>query len=231
MNRYLIKTKKNQDKFESDIVIPQSSVTDSVAKIWHIESKVMISFPEKNSSFDGIMKTLSFIKKNNVWVKDINYITGSSSDRAAEAGHILLESGFQIKVEDKSVRAIAINGRYKPVCERWITKKASGKYSGWFAIELNSDEDELRKSALTITGTRIDNMDIVVPVNRYDEVMDFAEIHGFKFSPGAKFIIRQAKRENHNLMKMENENKDTIKRKPAKLTIPSEVKIDDELKD
>lgn len=175
------------------IVEPSEKAHGGVVEIAAAENRVSARY-EKDDDFRELVKNLGYrwSLEGREWYKDINYKTGTAAERAAELGNKLLNAGFSVSIADEDVRNAAIEGKYEPQTYRWIASVVSGKYAGMLKISWDRADDFERK-AIAIPGARHDKYDVVVPIDRWQEVEDFASMHDFKFSPGAKKAIEQKK--------------------------------------
>lgn len=175
-------------KLEST-VSPEKTVTNSVAEITIKPDKVIVSF-EKNEAFRKIVKELGYRWNGSAWEKKISETTGSAEERAAELGNKLLNAGFPICILDEEVRRKAIEGDFDPECHRWIyhrknTKKLAIGWDGW--------NDTLYKNAKSLPGARWDSGSMLVGVEHYEVVEEFADLYGFRFTTAARRLIDEYK--------------------------------------
>ncbi len=113
---------------------------------------------------------------------------------------------------DRDVREKAIEGDYEPECTNWV--KTNGKD---LIIRWRGYSNTLYNRARSLPGSKWNNGAVVVRVEHYKEVQEFAELYGFKFSSGALEAIEahkkaQAKIETVTPAKVEEpEQKDGLK--------------------
>lgn len=190
---------KTKEKIEKDLeaaaklestVFPENAVTNIPAEIAVYKDKVTVIF-EKNETFRKIVKGLGY-SWNGIWEKIIKETTGSAEDRAAELGNKLLNAGFPICILDENTRNRAVNGEYEPECKRWIYLKVKGEYTGWLAINW-TDNSNIYNKVRSLPGSRWDNPSVVVRLEHYKEVEEFAELYGFKFTKSALKAIEEYK--------------------------------------
>lgn len=172
-------------KLEST-VFPQEAVTNVAAEITVADDKISVRF-EKNEKFRTLVKELGY-KWDGIWIKNINELTGSAEDRAAELGNKLLNKGFPIMILDESIRNNAINGIYETECNRWITLRIKGDYKGRLAIRW-FDKSDLYNKARKLPGSKWDNPAVIVRIEHYKEVEEFAELYDFNFTKKAKEAV------------------------------------------
>lgn len=216
-------------------VRPENPKTETVAEIRALEKEVEINFPEKRDDFRKLVKDMGYRWDNGCWRRKLYAKNGTPQDRAAEAGHRLLGAGFVIRIYDESIRNKAITGDYEPECTCWVQKRTEGKYDGWLAINWGHDED-FYSVAKRLPGARWSKPSMVVPPENFEEVLDFAQMYGFKVSEAAQGVIEAARyaKEATLTAKVEpvkKQGKVIADGKPPVLEVPVEVGIDDEFKD
>lgn len=166
-------------------VRPAKVVSETIAEIRAFQDRVEIKFPERRDEFWGLIKKeLGYTWSGSAWVRKISKWAGTPEDRAAEAGNRILASGFPIRIHDERIRQIAIDGTFEPECKQWVLLRTGGQYNGWFAIWWK--EGDFYGAAKRIRGARYDKPHVVVPTEHFEEVLDFAGIHGFRLSEGAQ---------------------------------------------
>ncbi|MDU6263741.1 MAG: hypothetical protein E6600_04495 [Anaerocolumna aminovalerica] len=169
-------------------VKPENPVTETVVEIQVKDDKVTAKF-EKNDEFREIVKELGF-KWNGIWEREITEFTGKAEDRASELGNKLLNAGFPIMILDETVRNNAVNGIYERECTRWIKFREK---ESLVAINWQGKDDKLYKIARTIPDSKWSNPSVVVKVERYKEIEEFADLYDFKFSKAALKAIEEHK--------------------------------------
>ena len=216
-------------------VRPEKPLTDTVAEIRVLESSIEIYFPERRDDFRELVKeNLKMIWKDK-WVRNLKPRHGTPADRAAEAGHCLLAAGFPIRIFDQIIREKAISGNYEPEHTRWIMGMVKGDYTGWFSISWSRDED-FYKAARKIPGSRYDKPNVVIPAEQFEQVLDFAQMYGFKVSEKAQGFADAARVSRDNMLVAKvglgPEQEHVIPLgKPPLLEVPQDVGIADEFKD
>lgn len=216
-------------------VRPESPKTETVAEIRALDDSVEIVFPEKRDDFRELVKMQLKMKWDGKWVRKLSKTNGTPEDRAAEAGHRILAAGFPIRIYDQELRARAVAGEYEPECTNWVMARIEGKYEGWFAITWDR-QDDYYKAARAIGGSRWSKPSVVVPPEKFEEVLDFAERYGFKLSSGAQELVEAARKAKENALVAkvdppEEKPRVVASDKPPVLEVPTEVGIDDEFKD
>lgn len=217
-------------------VRPENPVTETPAEIRIVGETVEIIFPEKRDDFRELVKEKLHMEWfGSSWKRKIINKNGAPQDRAAEAGHRLLATGFVIRIFDTELREKAIRGEYEPECTRWVQKRTTGDYKGWLAINWERNED-FYNAAKRISGARWSRPSVVVPPANFEEVLDFAKMYGFKVSEMAQEAIEQARRIKDAALTVRVElpaepSKELATGKPPVLDVPQEVGIADEFRD
>lgn len=158
-----------------------------------IDGEVINVYFPKDSTFIEIVKDLGY-KWGFCWNLKKTSTNGDLKDRAAELGNKLLNGGFPIRVYDEYVKEKAINGTFEPECKRWILVRSSGDYKGRLTIWWKGQNDKLYNIARKLPGSKYSSPSVVVKVNYWQEVMDFAEMYSFKVSDAAARAIEEYKK-------------------------------------
>lgn len=172
---------------------PERAVTNVPVEIDYNEDEISTVF-ERNDKYIKIMKSLGYWwdRSRRVWYKRINETTGNVEDRVAELGNTLLNEGFPIKLEDAELRERAISGEYEEEHKKWIIKKVY-RGTGCFGIIWRTQRDYYDK-ARSLPSSRWDPPHVVVRLEHYKAVEEFAEFYGFRFTEKAKQSIEDYKK-------------------------------------
>lgn len=194
-----------------NVVFPEEAISEIPVVILVTETDVKIK-SEKNDTIIKLVKERGYHWDywNKTWVKQITERTGAATERAAEIGNKLLNAGFPILIEDPQIRDKAINGIYEPEHTRWICLIAKGKHEGKLRITWAGKDDELYQKARSLPRSRWDK-GVVVEVQYYKEIEDFAELYGFRFSPGARAKIDEYKEQLRNAIRVKPVKIDDVK--------------------
>lgn len=218
-------------------VRPENPKTETVAEIRILGGNIIeVRFPERRESFRELMKlTLGYRWENGVWRRQIGPFNGPVEDRVAEVGYRLLAAGFPIRIHDVELRRRAVAGEFAPEPKRWVRRATSGPYAGWFQLTWPKRTDDFYAQAKRIPGSRWYQGAMYVPAEQFEQVLDFAEVHGFQVSDGARQLAEEARqiRENALVAKLPEKAEPPARpgSVPPKLEAPAEVTIDDELRD
>lgn len=174
------------------ILRPVSPKTETIAVIKANGNGITIKFPEKRDDFREIVKLkLGYTWQYPLWVRDLIPVNGTVEDRLIELSNKLLLAGFVIDCPDSlSTEAIAC-GNYTPEQTKWITAYTDGNYKGWFCIRWGRNDDYYH-AARAIAGSKYNPPRVAVPPEQYEEVLGFAEVHGFSVSDYAARIVEEA---------------------------------------
>lgn len=178
----IIKKKLEEEIKAEATVYPEDCKYKGVAEIKIMDDKISVTY-EKNKDFISIVKSLDY-KWEGIWEKKIKETTGSAAERAAELGNKLLNAGFPIMILNEEIRNNAINGVYEPECTRWIYFRTSGKYEGRLDITWKGMNDKLYRTARSLPSSKWDS-GVVVKIEYFEEVQEFAELYNFKFTKAA----------------------------------------------
>lgn len=191
----IIKLKDDVAEIPEDIqsectVYPENKITNAVAEISFNSAVVTVKF-EKNKQFIELVKSLGYKWDGASWYLDVNKFNGSVEDRAIELGNKLLIEGFHIFIYDNIVRQKAIDGKYEQECKKWIGVRADGEHEGKLSIIFKERNDRIYNASRTLPSSVYSNPSVVVNPKHYKEVVDFAEVYGFKFTDKAKEVIKR----------------------------------------
>lgn len=222
--------KKLLEEIEKEaLIVPENAITNSIARIVYENNEIVVTF-EKNDKFIEIVKKLGYKWINGAWRKEITNTTGTATERIAELGNKLLAAGFPVKIYDHIAREKAINADYEPEHTRWIYLRTSGKYEGWLVIKWQGRNDSLYQIARKLSGSKWDN-GVVVKVEYFEEVEEFARLYDFKFTDAALKAIQEYKEAYQNSVTTVEKPKETESRDGLKEILESSTEILDDLKD
>lgn len=206
-------TKVAVDAKAEATVIPQIKDKTIVPEIEVKEGEVIVR-SAKDEDLRQIVRRLGFRFSAGFWRKKITIFTGSAEDRAAEVGNALLLAGFAVIIYDEGIRQKAIRADFEPECNQWVAIRIAGKYNGWLSILFPRGRQDLYDAARKITGSIWDSPNVVVPIQYHQQVEDFAEMLGFRLTPGAQESIAAYKSHRND---------------PAQVARPAKKQEDDKL--
>lgn len=226
-----------KDALTEATIRPKNPITETVAEIRILENVIEVKFPEKRDDFrEVVKKELRMSWSDGSWKRELIYRNGKPEDRAAEAGHRLLATGFIIRIFDEKIRERAVAGGYEPECTNWIvTFNDDTEYAGRLGIRWDRGDDYY-KAARRLPGSRWNKPYVVVRPEHYEEILDFAQMYSFKISKEARKLMDVAKIVKENTLianvdpPVEREYASGLSIPPV-LEVPKEVEIADEFKD
>lgn len=171
-------------------VFPDNKITESVVEITINEHVVTAAF-KKDYDFIDLVKELgySFDWSKRVWYRNINTLTGSARDRAAELGNKLLNSGYPILIMEQEVRENAINGVFEKENERMIIKGENNQLNIWW----KGWDTDLYYAAKSLPKARWQKPFVCVDIAHYTEVEEFADLYDFTIHEDARQMIETYK--------------------------------------
>lgn len=172
---------------------PEMPVTETVATIAIRDNLVTVTFSEKRDDFRKVVKDNAFAWQDGRWVRKTGLTTGAPEDRAAEVAIDLLAAGFVVRVLDDDARAKTVAGEYEPEILRWIAKRTTGEYAGWFSLSWERDAEEVYTAARKVGGSRWAKPNVVIPASQFEAVLDIADEFGFALTPGALALVEAAR--------------------------------------
>jgi hypothetical protein len=174
-------------------VIPEGNTTGCIAEITANGDVISAKYTVRDDTFCEIVRQLRYKWDAGAWKRTITDTCGTVADRIAELGNKLLNAGLAIRIYDTEIRRKAVEADYEPECDNWVLFRKTGEYAGRLMINWYAKNDKLYQAARKIKGAKWDNGVFVVPVEMYQLVEDFADMHGFKISDTARKAIEAYK--------------------------------------
>jgi hypothetical protein len=172
------------------LVRPANPKTETIAHVRIYDGVLAVLFAEKRKDFKATVKGLGYHWNwtYNHWIREPHKHAGTLADRLAETGRVLLATGFVVNFPDEAIAKVAVEGTYTPEVTRWILV-----HNGEFRIRWYRGEDWYDK-AKRLTGARYNKEihAVLVPPEHFQEVLDFAQIHGFGVSEEAQALADEA---------------------------------------
>lgn len=170
------------------IAYPENRKTDNVVDV-QIDGGEISLLTVKDDYFRSIVKNYGYKWRDGRWRQSFNKFSGPVSDRAAEIGNKLLNEGYPVSIQDDEIREKAIHADYETQCRHWITWNLKHEKLGVLCERGDGTYDKLKK----VKGFKYQDGIILVAIESYNEVIDFAELNGFKISDGAMGAIERYK--------------------------------------
>jgi hypothetical protein len=172
---------------------PAEAVSEEIAVIETGVNTVSCRLPHADERFCEVVKGMGYRWGGMWWTRIIGKFAEPVSDRAVELGVRILAAGFPLEVRSAEFQRRIAASEYTPETRTWVSARTAGKYAGWFCIQWDREERDYFERASLIQGTRCYPGAALAPAARYDEVLDFAEVHGFAVSDGALDLAKKAK--------------------------------------
>lgn len=180
------KTAKVEAKMET--VYPDDVDANNVCTIVS-EGKDISLVSDKDGRIVEVCRELKWKWDGFKWGLNVTSRMGSVDDRIAEMAHKLLLAGFPVRI-DKQLVEKATNGDYEHVNPRWIVAGADGNVLLY--LERNSD---IYSNARELSSSVWDKERgaIRISARYYEEIMDFAYMHGVSISDNALQVLENEK--------------------------------------
>ena len=159
------------------IIEPENKTHETVCTVSITEQAITVK-SAYDPAMPPIVKALGYKWDGTLWGKPLSYKTEDPVDRAAEIANKLLTAGFPVVMPEEA-KEKAIAGTYSPEWQRWVSWRTDKK-----CFEVSGD---VRLTGLPGAKGQL------VPLDSYDAVEEFARIHDYRLSPGAKQAIAERK--------------------------------------
>lgn len=167
------------------ILAPDHKESDVLVNVTYTDRQVVVDSP-KDSGVISAAKACGFHWDTGAWRCTIGPRTGSAEDRASEIANKLLIAGYQVSVP-KEIKDMAVSGSFEPRCTRWITAFNDDSDHVYVTWERG---DDMYSKALDLTGAKWrSGYGMSVPASSADEVEDFAQMYGYRITPGAQGVM------------------------------------------
>ena len=174
------------------IISPKEPVSKTIAIVYSDNNNVYIKYPESNEDFRALVKNRLYFWDGwdmMRWRKK----TECPEHRHPEIIRLLLENGFVVESDKDNIeKAQAKN--YMPESTKWVSEKNGMFRFCWYRSE--DCYDEVKK----LPASRYDKPCITVPMEYYEEVIDFCDINNFDIRKSAIDLIEQAKTKLDNIL-------------------------------
>lgn len=183
------------------LIKPKDTCTETIAQFFVEGKTVFVKFAERNDIYRDVIKSLNYYWDERSWRWMREYrsaMDGNISDRVAETAHHLLNVGIAVDVPADDIAKLIVTGSYTPEVARRVYKNVSdGDYKEWFLLWWRRTED-MYEEARKLPNSRYLKPYVAVPPERYNELLDFSEVHGFTISKSAQEIIDEQEQKNRN---------------------------------
>ena len=219
------------------ILRPPAPISASIGRVAVAGPAITARYPEKHDTWRTICRDCSLRWSDGRWLRILPHSTPESTvnHRAAELVHRLLLANFIVEAPD-AIAAMATHATYTPESRRNVRTYTAGEYANWFTFTWMKTEDgnKLYNLVTRLPGAHWDGRCVVVSREHYEEVIDFAQTHGFRLSEGARQLAGLAEAEIAGALLVEPlpiAESAPIDMKTPVLPVPDFVTIDQELID
>lgn len=177
---------------QANTTITPDKVTHSGAVVVSVVDNAVKVQYTYNQDFSNIMRKYHYKYSGGTWTRLCDQFSGRTQDRAAEITNALLTAGFAVQVDDDDIKNMAVSANFAPECRKWVTLIVSGDYAGYLSIKFDRD-DYLYRQAKRLPKSKWHCGQMVVPIDCYNDVMDFASMLDFRVSDDATQAIDRYK--------------------------------------
>lgn len=170
-------------------------VSDEIASLTVAGQTISTRLDHRHEAFVDVMVRLRYKWNGAAWYRRIDKFSEPLADRLVELGVHLLAAGFIVEIPSQDIADRIAASDYQPEHRLWVTRRVTGHFTDWFVIEWDKQGSDYYRAAALLTGSRCYPGSALVPASSYDEVFDFAAVHGFRLSDGALNLREQARRE------------------------------------
>lgn len=176
----------------STILLPESSPHRTRTVCWVSQSgpTIQLSFPEKLEPFRVLITSLNFSWNGTLGVWERDCPMDRQADVMASTAHNILQAGFRVGLRHTAVQDMVISGTFNSENPCRVTVMNRGPRKNYFVLSWPKNKD-LYDKAMRITAAKYADGSVLVPPEHHLEVEDFAEMHGFSFSPAARAVADQ----------------------------------------
>lgn len=170
---------------------PETKRSETLVKISYTDRAVVLDSPKDRGVIDTA-KSCGFRWNGCAWEMKIALMTGSAEDRATEIANKLLVGGYQVTVPVE-IKDAVVEGKFEARCTRWITSHRGDLDHVW--VNWDRDDETMYYKSGEVTGAKwVRGEGMSVPASSADEIEDFAQMYGFRISPGASTVIEAYRR-------------------------------------
>ena len=179
---------------------PSHPITTQIAEITVCGEAIWVH-SDWNQTLIDTVKPLGYRcdEHNGIWYRQINKLRAPLTDRLVELGVHLLAAGLIIQVPTMALANRITVADYQPERKRWVAVSNLDRYAGWFFV-FWPHEERHGEAVKRLTGARLFRSSAVIPAASFDEVLDFADRHGFAVSDKALDLAAQAEADRSALL-------------------------------
>lgn len=174
------------------VISPPEPICFEPAKIDVAGNTVRTWLPHREERFVNIVYSMGYRWIGAAWQQSFAQWQHPVIDRAVELAVLLLNAGFIIQPPADLVKRIEA-GNYTPLPACWVKRRTKGRCKDWFEITWPESGTDFYRQVALIRGAKVYPNVGLVPKRLFDEVLDFAQTHGFAVSSGALNLADEAK--------------------------------------
>lgn len=175
-------------------ISPETPTCFEPAKIEISGRAVRTWLPHREERFVDVVYPMGYRWIGAAWQQTFAQWQQPVADRAVELAVRLLNAGFIVQPPSDLVERIKA-GDYTPLPTCWVKRRTKGLYTDWFEITWAEDGPDFYRQVALIRGAKVYPNVGLVPKRLFDEVLDFAQTHGFAVSDGALNLAAEGKAE------------------------------------
>jgi hypothetical protein len=169
---------------------PEQPLSPLVARIDAPQGRIEVRYPERSDTLREVVKRLGYSWQSDCWARSVpKWEQDHQSDRIVEVAHKLLLTGFPVRVWDPELRRRVLAAEYRPDTGRKILRQKDARGRHCFGLYFEYDP-QLNAAADRLPACRwnAEKRCRLVPAEAHEEVLDFAQRHGFLVAPGARAL-------------------------------------------
>lgn len=190
-NAPALATTENQVAAMAEATIrPENPRTETIAEFSVASGTFYVDFPEKRESFRTCMHEHDLKWNGSRWYRTPGPLAGKFEDRVAQTAAALLDLRYVVRIYDGEIRKKALDRSFEKEQRCWVKLR---KDKNCFAIRWPKNVD-CWAAAKRLPGARWDGerYEMLVPAEQYEQVLDFAEVHGFGVTEKARALADEA---------------------------------------
>ncbi|MEY2864700.1 MAG: hypothetical protein RLY58_2407, partial [Pseudomonadota bacterium] len=174
-------------------IFPEQPITQNPVLIEVSLNEVVVTIDPTIAECREVMRSSPFSRhalSNRYSVQTGTEKMGCSYDRAAQIAAELLEAKLPIRMFSEQARAKLLNADYEPYQKEWIAHAVDGSI-----VIPHFYNDSLYTTIRKIKGSKWNRVQkrCEVPASAYEDVLGFAEVHGYKITGSVLKQLEDAK--------------------------------------
>lgn len=182
--------KQKTIKLNNSSIEPKKILHDGIVEIYEEDKCVCLKYKKDKDFIDIVRnKDYQWSQDYKCWYKHLSKYTGKFEDRAAEVGHLLLNSGFIINIENEEICKNAISGKFGKDMSRRIIPFGDSRIEIVWGVSNSS----LYNQAMLINNAKWNGFGAIVVVDESnaDKIKEFAKKNNFVIEKNAVTILEK----------------------------------------